>query len=579
MAHRTTSTNHPSRRNGHRPLAKTMLEISLRIALYARVSTDEQAEKNTIQAQLDFLRDWARLYDLPIVGEYTDEGISGTVPLSDRPGSSQLLADAQAGIFGAVVVYRVDRFARSLRVLLDGYNELEAASVAFKSITEPFDTSIPMGKFVFQMLGSMAELERSTILERMTNGRDRVVKGGRWTDGPIPFGYTVDSDCYLIPSPRMVEVLGMTEADLVRDLFQRIADGSSSIAETRRLNAVGIPTTCHYTNGTQVTTAVRWRLSRVLQMLRNPLYKGEHTFQSANGAITRTVPALVDQITWERAQVQLLRNRHQVGPKVGRLYLLRGLIRCQCGYYYSGQSLTKGRKMPYYSYRCGSSRSGSLHASGTSPCGARVLHAPWLEEAVWEDIRGFIRNPGTVITQLEAQLAVRRTAADAHEAARAKIRAALAAKAKERDPILLLFRRGTTTLEDTETQLQQIAQEEGALRQQLATLDADQQLTDAFEDRLTGVVSLLNTLRTRLEDIEQHHDEQTKRRVIEQLVDRIDVKTFRSKKTQKKEATIRIYYAFTPGDVTQYSTERSAGTKAILCHNIVRVLRTNAKAA
>jgi site-specific DNA recombinase len=159
-----------------------------RIALYLRVSSDEQTHRKTIEAQRDFLHNWARLYDFPIAGVYEDDGVSGTIPLPERPDGARLLQDAQAGGFGAVVVYRVDRLARSLRVLMDGHTALEDAGVAIKSATEPFDSSTPIGKFLFQLLGSMAELERSTIIERMNLGRDRVTRHGRWLMGPFRSG-------------------------------------------------------------------------------------------------------------------------------------------------------------------------------------------------------------------------------------------------------------------------------------------------------------------------------------------------------------------------------------------------------
>src|SRR3954468_13412875 len=79
------------------------------VALYARVSTEDQAERATIQSQLDFLRRYVDLHSLPVAGEYIDDGISGTVPLADRPEGQPLLQDAEAGQVGVVLVYRVDR--------------------------------------------------------------------------------------------------------------------------------------------------------------------------------------------------------------------------------------------------------------------------------------------------------------------------------------------------------------------------------------------------------------------------------------------------------------------------------------
>ncbi len=186
------------------------------VAIYARVSTEDQAERATINSQLDFLRRYVNLHDLPVASEYVDDGISGSVPLADRPGGQRLLVDAEAGRFGVVLVYRIDRLGRSLRSLLDAHDALDGLSVAIKSATEPFDTSSPIGSFLFQLLASLAELEKSTIAERTSLGRNRVASNGHYNGGSVPFGYALDDSNRLIPSHRLVPGLEMTEADLVR---------------------------------------------------------------------------------------------------------------------------------------------------------------------------------------------------------------------------------------------------------------------------------------------------------------------------------------------------------------------------
>src|SRR4051812_42315090 len=163
------------------------------VAIYARVSTEDQAERQTVQGQLDFLRRFCGLYNLHVAGEYVDDSWSGTIPLAQRDDGQRLLADAAARRFSSVLVYRLDRLGRSLTTLLEAHGILERHSVTIRSATEPFDTASPIGRFVFQLLGSIAELERSTITERMVMGRDRVARSGKWTGGIIPFGYDLDS--------------------------------------------------------------------------------------------------------------------------------------------------------------------------------------------------------------------------------------------------------------------------------------------------------------------------------------------------------------------------------------------------
>ena len=110
-------------------------------AIYARVSTEDQAERQTVKAQLDFLRRFHDLHQITIASEYIDDGISGTVPLDERPEGRRLLDDARAGRFGAVLVYRLDRLGRSVRALLSAHDALDGVKVSIRSATEPFDTS------------------------------------------------------------------------------------------------------------------------------------------------------------------------------------------------------------------------------------------------------------------------------------------------------------------------------------------------------------------------------------------------------------------------------------------------------
>ena len=118
----------------------------MKVAIYARVSTDEQAKKYSIPAQLELLRNFAKANNYEIFKEYVDKGESGTI--SERPELQELLNDARSGRFKVVLVYRIDRFFRNTRKLLDTVDELGKVGVSFKSVTEPFDTSNPIGNFM-----------------------------------------------------------------------------------------------------------------------------------------------------------------------------------------------------------------------------------------------------------------------------------------------------------------------------------------------------------------------------------------------------------------------------------------------
>jgi site-specific DNA recombinase len=95
-----------------------------RVALYCRVSSEDQRDAGTIRAQLDFLRGYATLYELDVAGEYLDDGFSGTLPLASRPDGRRLLDAADAHRFDAVLVYKLDRLGRTLAALLDAHATL-----------------------------------------------------------------------------------------------------------------------------------------------------------------------------------------------------------------------------------------------------------------------------------------------------------------------------------------------------------------------------------------------------------------------------------------------------------------------
>src|SRR5437762_11203169 len=103
-----------------------------RVACYARVSTEDQAERQTVAAQTDFLRRYCDLHGLPVAGVYVDDGISGATPLEDRPEGRRLVEDAESGAFTLVLVYRLVGLGRSLKTLLAAHERLDGVGVAIR---------------------------------------------------------------------------------------------------------------------------------------------------------------------------------------------------------------------------------------------------------------------------------------------------------------------------------------------------------------------------------------------------------------------------------------------------------------
>jgi DNA invertase Pin-like site-specific DNA recombinase len=148
----------------------------MRAAIYARVSTSNNGQDPRVQTRE--IREYCERRGWQIAGEYVDAGISGAK--DSRPELNKLMADAHRRRFDAVVVWKFDRFARSVSHLLRALENFNALGVGFGSLSEQIDTSTPTGKMVFTVLGAVAELERSLIAERVRAGlRNAKAKGTR----------------------------------------------------------------------------------------------------------------------------------------------------------------------------------------------------------------------------------------------------------------------------------------------------------------------------------------------------------------------------------------------------------------
>jgi DNA invertase Pin-like site-specific DNA recombinase len=146
-----------------------------RAALYMRVSTKNHGQTTDTQALA--LHEYAQHRGFMIAEEYRDEGISGSK--DSRPALDRLMKDARARKFDVIVVVRFDRFARSVSHLLRALEEFSHLGVDFVSLSESIDTSTPMGKMIFTVLGAVAELERNLIHERVAMGISRARKQGK----------------------------------------------------------------------------------------------------------------------------------------------------------------------------------------------------------------------------------------------------------------------------------------------------------------------------------------------------------------------------------------------------------------
>ena len=529
----------------------------MRAAAYYRVSSAEQQERQTIETQRSIVEPFAALHGLAIAETYADDGVSGTIPLGDRPAGRRLIDGARAGLFQCVIVYRVDRFGRDTIDGLLAVRNLEALGVSVRSATEAIDTSSPTGRFMLTQLFSFASFERDTLIQRSVDGSNRLAREGAWLGGIVPFGYRVEGKgraARIVPAEASIPECGLSEADVVRMMYRLSGDeGWSTLRIADHMNALGVPP-AYVRDGREVlrgkrtaTTQGIWRAGRIRNMLVSTTYKGIHEYGKRSAkrreVIERAVPALVSIELWDRARTSLTRNRIMSSPIAKHQYLLRGLIRCGCcGLTYCGATWNVGKGKQRRFYKCnGRSNSRGIYGAKGEFCPSKAITGD-IEGVVWQDIEGFLRNPGPVIETLQARMSDRSDAVSRLRREAGTLDSAVARKQAERDAVVSLYRRNRIDADALDRQLDDIDREDAVLREDALRLQSAIDAAAIADDTLRSAEHLLRRLNDTLDGPLTW---ETKRRIVETLVEGITVETVEIAGSQR-EARARVRYQFTP---------------------------------
>lgn len=407
-------------------------ENTRRLAYYIRVSTDDQADKFGIPAQREaveaILRTKGKLRNgqpaMVFAGDshvYIDDGISGTSKLDERPGFAKLkedymLAPKGQKPFDTVAVFKIDRFARKLRILMDVLDFFEDNGIEFISATESIDTSTPFGRAMLGIMGVIAELERENILDRTRRGREQANQLGVYMGANARYGYAKDKEGRL--------VIFEEEAQTVRKIFDWFAVGGltpQKIADTLTEQQVLSPDTSavHYgkrKGGTRKTNPLTfWRMEMVRSILSDEVYIG--TLYHSKSKKGRPLPKsewkvsshrhepIIPRPLFEFVQKKLadISNRKTVTKITdrGHVYLLSGLLKCDTcrksgATKDSEMSWTGGKDMidrntKRYSYHYQCNRKN--RKKYTTVCPVVPIPAEGIEKYVIEFVRKLLNNP------------------------------------------------------------------------------------------------------------------------------------------------------------------------------------------
>ena len=511
----------------------TTATILRRAAIYERVSSEDQRERETIKTQqAELAQTLTEANGFGRLARYDDDGVSGKIPMALRPSGARLLADAARGLFEEVWVWRLDRLGRDDVDPLVVRRDLERLGVKVFSATE--DISDP---FIYHIYVAMAAQERRNFLARSSAGMNRAAQEGRYTGGIVPLGYRVEGHkqtARLVPSDNLMWS-DWTEAALIQKIYHWMAmEGRTCPKVSRYLDSLGVPT-AYARDNRQVRRGQRkertqgcWRPGRIRSIITNPVYKGDlqygrrSTKPGGREVISALVPPLVSPEVWEAAQQTLAQNRI-ISKNTERIYLLRSVIRCGgCGKTYVS---CWGRGFVWY--RC----NGRLidRSPIDQRCKAKSVRGPDLEELVWADVERFLRDPGDILEELSKEREMDSSAAVA-EAERVSLGNALAGLHQRRKNAIDLNIRETISQEELDEHLKEITREQQGVAERLGELEGDLLQT---EEPLG--LDLLQELKTRLE---AGLTDAQRQEVVQHLVKRITIHT------QGERLRVLIEYRF-----------------------------------
>jgi site-specific DNA recombinase len=541
-----------------------MTKNHLRVALYGRVSGDQQEKEDTIASQLEAVLQRIASDGLECDPElrFVDDGYSGFILA--RPGLERLRDQAAAGVIDRLYVLDPDRFSRKYAYQVLILEELTSCGVEVIFLRNPPGRG-PEENLLVQVQGMIAEYERAKIMERCRRGKQYAARHGSVNVlSGAPYGYRYIGKHEGGGAARYQVVAD--EARVVRKIFAWFGQERCSIGEIcRRLQRDGVPTR---------TGKSAWDRSVIWSYLKNPAYKGTAGFgktragdlkpqrlrpqrgrpeqprrpvsridTSLEDQIFIEVPGLVSEELFGVVQVQLKENRQRRRdrPRGGR-YLLQGLVVCKrCGYGCYGKPTSRASakgKVPYAYYRC--TGSDAYRFGGQRLCWNKQIRTDILDAAVWEDVRQLLSEPERV--QAEYQRRRQGPGTDSnHELEHLNKITKNVKKLISR----LIDAYGEGLLEKSEFEPRMVA-----ARQRLAKLEGERRERigeAAREAELRLVIGQLEEFARRVSEGLQEPSWETRREVVRALVRKVEV----------DEHEVRIVYRVSPSPFEKRSQQSS----------------------
>jgi site-specific DNA recombinase len=500
----------------------------MNVAAYARVSTQRQAEEQTITQQIERLHARAQAEGWTITPNhlYCDEGYSGA--RIDRPGLDRLRDAAEQGEFQAVLVTAPDRLARRFvhQTLLIEELAQEGCTIVF--LDRPISQD-PNDQLLLQIRGAVAEYERALIADRTRRGRIAKLRAGQllpWIN--TPYGYRCDPQYPRDPTRLLIEE---TEASVIRQMFTWYVDEGLSIhAIAARLMQYRIPT---YHGGWH------WAPATVGGMLRNEVYAGtaygnrdyetephrwrggrsaaererHHTRRRSRGEwIAVEVPPIISRDLFGRVEaLRPLRQAQSPRNNTRHEYLLRARVSCAgCGL------AATGRRDGRHTYYVCNGRQSRVSSGRLQACPVRAIRTDCLDPLVWEDVCRLLSTPRVITEALRKAQAGELYADEATERLRYLQQARRKAE-RQIERLVEAFTAEVLTLEELKTRRAGLRERVHLLMQQEQDVRSHQRQQVRLSELSANIEALCRTTRAGLHAL----DFAGRRKIIELLVDRV----------------------------------------------------------
>ena len=509
------------------------------VALYARVSSEQQVDSGTIKSQVAALHQRIKQDGFEISEELTliDKGYSGATLI--RPALEKLRDLIALHSIDCVYVHSPDRLARKYAYQVLLLDEFQRAGVEVIFLTQSMGQS-PEEHLLLQVQGMIAEYERAKILERSRRGKRHAAHAGKisvLSGAPYGYHYVTKQEG---DREAKYEIIS-DEAQVVRQIFQWIGRERLSIGEVcRRLKKTGKVTR---------TGKTTWDRSFVSGLLKNPAYKGMAAFGKTrirpiqprlrpqrnrpphprraisiedvpvNEWIYIPVPALIEEALFDIVQQQLENNQRRNRQSLrGASYLLQGLTVCtQCKYAYYGKSVSKksakGKQLKYGYYRC--IGMDGYRFGGERICDNLQVRTDTLDQLIWDEVCALLSEPDRIEQELQRRIQASRTEKDdltVNQAQISKLRKAISR-------LIDSYTEGLITKEEFESRITRLRERVMNLEQQVQEFRNEEDLLTKLHLLSTQFENFAQQVRDGLEKT----DWNTRRDLIRTLVKQIEI--------------------------------------------------------